>query len=241
AGTVSVIGTTITAGTLTTVENVLGATITAGTLSTVGSVLGATITGGTLNTINSILGVTITAGTVSVIGATITAGTLTTVENVLGATITAGTLSTVGSVLGATITAGTLSTVGSVLGATITAGTLSSITSISQRSFQEIANTGIVTSNAFTPLPTVTTSVFGTYSYFVYNQGPGINAVDARVEISANGLNWYTDVTTTTGIAVGLTDVLVPQRFLKYTRLSYKSRLVGFPSTIDVYFNGQGS
>mgnify|MGYP001156498473 CR=1 FL=1 len=220
----SVLGATITTGTI---ESVLGATITAGTIE---SVLGATITAGT---INSVLGATITAGTIeSVLGATITAGTI---NSVLGATITAGTIE---SVLGATITAGTIN---SVLGATITAGTLSSVTSISQKSFQEINDLGVVTSNAYVGLPTVTTSVFGTYSFFVYNVGPGANRADARVEISANGTNWYADTSTTTGIAVGSVDVLVPQRFLKYTRLAYRSSVTDNPTTIDVYFNGQGT
>ncbi|MDQ6422461.1 DUF6385 domain-containing protein [Paenibacillus sp. LHD-117] len=229
-GTISaVMGTTITAGTLSTVNSVLGTTITAGTLSTVNNVLGATITAGTLSTVNSVLGTTITAGTLS------------TVNNVLGATITAGTLSTVNSVLGATITAGTLSTVTSVLGTTITAGTLSSVTSISQKSFQEIERQDVITANAFTALSAVTTSVFGTYSFFVYNQGPGANKVDARVEISADGSNWYANVDTVTGISTGSVDVLVPSKFLKYTRLAYRSSSTGNPTTIDVFFNGQGT
>ncbi|WP_415839991.1 DUF6385 domain-containing protein, partial [Paenibacillus endophyticus] len=197
---------------------------------TITSVLGTTITAGT---INSVLGATITAGTItSVLGATITAGTI---NSVLGATITAGTIT---SVLGTTITAGTIN---SVLGATITAGTLSSVTSISQKSFQETSSLNIVTADAFTALPTVTTSVFGTYSFFVYNRGPGANTADARVEISANGTNWYADVDTVTGVAVGSVDVLVPQRFLKYTRLAYRSSATGLPTTIDAYFNGQGT
>ncbi|MET1172130.1 DUF6385 domain-containing protein [Paenibacillus amylolyticus] len=174
-----------------------------------------------------------------------------TITSVLGATVTAGTLTnllngTITSVLGATITAGTLTnllngTITSVLGATITAGTLSSVTSISQKSFQESQLISTPTANTFTALPAVTTSVFGTYSFFVYNRGPGVNRVDALVEISANGTNWYTDVTTVTGILSGSVDVLVPQRFLKYTRLSYRSSLIGAPSTIDVFFNGQGT
>ncbi|WP_018131903.1 DUF6385 domain-containing protein [Effusibacillus pohliae] len=174
-----------------------------------------------------------------------------TITSVLGATITAGTLNnllngTITSVLGATITAGTLSnllngTITSVLGATITAGTLSSVTSISQKSFQEQQTLNVVTADAFTALPAVTTSVFGTYSFFIYNKGPGTNKVDARVEISANGTNWFDDVDTVTGIAVGSVDVLVPKRFLKYTRLAYRSSTAGSPTTIDVFFNGQGT
>ncbi|MFC5403513.1 DUF6385 domain-containing protein [Cohnella soli] len=230
----------------------------------------ATITGGTLTnllngTITSVMGATITAGTLtnllngtitSVMGATITAGTLTnllngTITSVMGATITAGTLSnllngTITSVMGATITAGTLTnllngTITSVMGATITAGTLSSVTSISQKSFVESQTTNVITADAFTAIPAVTTSVLGTYSFFVYNKGPGTNKVDARVEVSANGSNWFDDVDTVTGIAVGSVDVLVPQRFLKYTRLSYRSSATGSATTIDVLFNAQGT
>ena len=170
----------------------------------------------------------------SILGATLTAGTLT---NLLNGTIT--------SVLGTTITAGTLTnllngTITSVLGTTITAGTLSSVTSISQKSFVEEATTTITTADAFTALPAVTTSVFGTYSFFIYNRGPGGNA-DARVEISADGSNWYDNVDTVTGIAVGSVDVLVPSKFLKYSRLAYRSSAAGTPTTINVFFNGQGT
>ncbi|GAX91613.1 hypothetical protein EFBL_3303 [Effusibacillus lacus] len=192
----------------------------------------------------------------SVLGATLTAGTLTnllngTITSVLGTTITAGTLTnllngTITSVLGTTITAGTLTnllngTITSVLGTTITAGTLSSVTSISQKSFQEQETLNILTADTFTALSAVTTSVFGTYSFFIYNKGPGTNKVDARVEISANGTNWFANVDTVTGIAVGSVDVLVPSKFLKYTRLAYRSSAAGAATTIDVFFNGQGT
>lgn len=137
---------------------VSGATITGGTLD---ALLGATITAGTLN---ALLGATITGETLNaLLGATITAGTLTAV---LGTTITADTV----AVSGATITGGTLN---AVLGATITAGTLNSVTSISQKSFQETANLNNLTADAYTAVPIITTSVFGTYSYFVYNKGLG--------------------------------------------------------------------
>ncbi|MEK5256736.1 hypothetical protein NST74_25010 [Paenibacillus sp. FSL F4-0125] len=76
-----------------TISSVLGATITAGTLSSAG-----TVTNILEGTITSVLGATITAGTLS------SAGTVTnilegTITSVLGATITAGTLSSAGTVL----------------------------------------------------------------------------------------------------------------------------------------------
>ncbi|MBX6394739.1 MAG: hypothetical protein IRY98_03290 [Alicyclobacillaceae bacterium] len=201
------------------------------------------------NLTNITLGGTIS----SVLGATVTAGTLSnllngTISSVLGATITAGTLNnlldgTISNVLGATITAGTLSnllngTISSVLGATITAGTLSSVTSISQKSFLEISNPGVQTADTLTPLSQVTTANLGTYSFFVYNAGP--NAANLQVEISADGAHWYVD-RVSSGLAAGSVDVLVPSRFLKYTRLSYASAAAGSPTTIDVFFNAQGT
>ncbi|OMF84410.1 hypothetical protein BK144_30085 [Paenibacillus sp. FSL R7-0273] len=220
-------GTLSSAGTVTnllngTITSVLGATITAGTLSSAG-----TVTNLLNGTITSVLGATITAGTLSSAG---------TVTNLLDGTIT--------SVLGATITAGTLSSAGtvtitSVLGATITAGTLSSVTSISQRSFIEQATLAIPTADAYTPLPANTTSVLGTYSYFVLNTGA--NPVNTRVEISADGTNYFVDTTGDNPLPAGSVDVIVPARFLKYTRLSYQSATPGAASAINVIFDAQGT
>uniref|UniRef100_UPI00048FA379 DUF6385 domain-containing protein n=1 Tax=Paenibacillus sp. UNC451MF TaxID=1449063 RepID=UPI00048FA379 len=181
----------------------------------------------------------------SVLGTTITAGTLTsagTITNILNGTIT--------SVLGTTITAGTLTSAGtitnilngtitSVLGTTITAGTLSSVTSISQKSFVEQSTLAITTGNTYTPLPAITTGVLGVYSFFIFNSGA--NPVDTQLEISADGTNYYVDTTGDNPIAAGATDVVVAARFLKYTRLSYRSTNAGSPSTINVYFNAQGT
>jgi len=183
---------------------------------------GATISGGTLAAVQS---------------ATVAGGTL---DAVLGATISGGTLAAVQS---ATIAGGTLS---AVLGATISGGTLDAflsgtITSVSQKTFLEIATTDVVTGDSFTALPALTTAVLGTYSFFVYNRGPGTNAADVQIEISANGTNWFVDVATASPIAVGSVDVLVPKRFLKYTRLSYRSSVSGQPTTLDIYFNAQGT
>ncbi|EIJ78035.1 hypothetical protein PB1_10734 [Bacillus methanolicus PB1] len=184
-------------------------------------------------TISSMLGATITAGTLTSAGtvSNILDGTIT---NVLGATITAGTLTsagTVSNILGGTIT--------NVLGATITAGTLSSVTAISQKSFFEQETLGITTADAFTPLSPVTTSVLGTYSFFVYNSGT--NPVNTRVEVSADGTHYFVDTVSIDPLAAGSVDVLVPARFLKYTRLSYSSATPGSPSTIDVIVNAQGT
>ena len=184
-------------------------------------------------TITNVLAATITAGTLT------SAGTVTnilngTITNVLGATITAGTLTSAGTITN--ILDGTIT---NVLGATITAGTLSSVTSISQKSFVEEATLGIATTDVLTPLPPVTTSVLGTYSFFVYNSGA--SEVDTQIQISADGANYFVDTVGDNPIAAGSVDVLVPNRFLKYTRLAYRSTNTGETSTIDVIFNAQGT
>ncbi|MBR2570163.1 MAG: hypothetical protein IKE34_13375, partial [Paenibacillus sp.] len=226
------------------ISNVLGATITNILDGTISSVLGATITAGSLSsagtitnildgTISSILGATITAGSLS------SAGTITnildgTISSVLGATITAGSLSSAGTITN--ILDGTIS---SILGATITGGTLASVTSISQKSFVEQTTANVqADSTSFTPLPAVTTSMLGVYSFFVYNQLGG--SITTRVEVSADGTNYYVDTNGST-IAACQTDVVVPARFLKYTRLSYRSTLLAAPATISVIFNAQGT
>lgn len=190
-------------------------------------------------------------GTVSSLGTISSIGTISeivnvgTVTSILGATITAGTLTAVGtvsnivdvgtvtSILGATITAGNLTSVGTV-------SNMGTLTAISQKNFLEPQSVSdIVTADAFTSLTNVTTANLGTTSFFVYNFGPG-GSVDARVEISADGTNYFVD-TQDTNIAVGSVDVIVPSRFLKYTRLSYRSTTTGTPSTITVIADAQGT
>jgi hypothetical protein len=60
------------------------------------------------------------------------------------------------------------------------------------------------------------------------------------VEVSANGTNWFQDVEGV-NIIGGSVSVLVPQRFMKYTRLTYRSATTLAASTLDVIFNAQGS
>ncbi|KWX87478.1 hypothetical protein AMQ83_12870, partial [Paenibacillus riograndensis] len=125
------------------------------------------------------------------------------------------------------------------LGATITAGPLSSVTSIYQLCFIDVASTCITTAYAFTPLPANTTSVLGTYSYFIVNTGA--NPVNTRVEISADGTNYFVDTTGDNPLPAGSVDVIVPSRFLKYTRLAYQSATPGAASTLNVIFDAQGT
>ena len=132
-----------------------------------------------------------------------------------------------------------MSTVSQVLAATVVGGTL---TAISQNNFieQSFLNVGAGTVLTLTPLSAITTSILETYSFFIYNQSASGAVVDAFVEVSADGTHWFRDVEGV-NITSGTVNVLVPQRFMKYTRLSYRSATTLVASTIDVIFNAQGS
>lgn len=148
-----------------------------------------------------------------------------------GATITAGSI----DVASATITGGTIDAVTS---ATIAGGTIDNLTSIAQKSFYEISTLNVATGDTLTALPAVSTSIYGPSTFFVYNTGT--NDALVEIQISANGTNWYTDIAATT-VAAGAVNVFVPTIFLKYTQLAYQSATAGSPTTIDVYFNAQGT
>jgi len=200
-----------------------GATITAGSID----VASATITGGTIDAVTS---ATIAGGTIdAVTSATIAGGTI---DAVTSATIAGGTIDAVTS---ATIAGGTIDAVTS---ATIAGGTIDNLTSIAQKSFYEISNLNVATGDTLTALPAVSTSIYGPSTFFVYNAGT--NDALVEIQISANGTNWYTDIAATT-IAAGAVNVFVPTIFLKYTQLAYQSATAGSPTTIDVYFNAQGT
>ncbi|MBE3594391.1 MAG: hypothetical protein IMX04_05070 [Candidatus Carbobacillus altaicus] len=169
-----------------------------------------------------------TNGQILVGGATITAGSI----DVASATIAGGTIDAVSS---ATIAGGTIDAVSS---ATIAGGTIDSLTSIAQKSFYEESTLNITTGDTLTTLPAVSTSIYGPSTFFVYNAGT--NDALVEIQISANGTNWYTDIAATT-VAAGAVNVFVPAVFLKYTQLAYQSATAGSPTTIDVYFNAQGT
>ncbi|MCM3677005.1 DUF6385 domain-containing protein [Peribacillus simplex] len=65
--------------------------------------------------------------------------------------------------------------------------------------------------------------------------------MNTQVEVSADGTHYFVDTISIDPLAAGSVDVLVPARFLKYTRLSYSSTTPGSPSTIDVIVNAQGT
>ncbi|MBE3550751.1 MAG: hypothetical protein IMX03_05985 [Brockia lithotrophica] len=148
--------------------------------------------------------------------------------HVASVTVTAETIE---AILGGTLDA--------VLGTTVSAGTLDAVGQILYKSFFEQSFLNVVTGDTLTPLPAITTGVLGLSSFFIYNAGT--NGALAQVQISADGVNWFPDVVPTAPIIGGTVSVLVPTRFLKYTRIAYQSAVAGLPTTLDIYFNAQGT
>jgi hypothetical protein len=101
--------------------------------------------------------------------------------------------------------------------------------------FLENAFTNFSAQDNWTPLPPQKTSVQMNYSYAVINRGP--NAAAVRIEISPDGAHYAADKEET--VLPGETKVLVPSRFLKYTRLSVKSLSQNETVLVDVFFQAQ--
>ncbi|MDQ6422460.1 DUF6385 domain-containing protein [Paenibacillus sp. LHD-117] len=84
-------------------------------------------------------------------------------------------------------------------------------------------------------LPVQDTSTKATYSYAVINKG-NFPAV-AKIQISPNARNYADD--TEQPVDAGETVVLVPNRFLRYTRLAVRSERSDESTIVDVYFQSQ--
>jgi hypothetical protein len=111
------------------------------------------------------------------------------------------------------------------------------VTAITSQGFNEVNNLAVLTDDNFTPLESQDLSLLDEYSFAVYNRIEG-NSVDIMVEISPNNIDWFTDISSQT-IAAGSMDVFVPSRWLRYSRIQYKSTTPGQAATIDVYFQFQ--
>lgn len=96
--------------------------------------------------------------------------------------------------------------------------------------FQDVSTT-----DDFVALPAQDTSNKTVYSYAVVNRGsePAL----AQVEIGPNGMDYTVDVEAI--VPNGGTAVIVPVRFLAFTRLLVKSMHEGKPTGVTVYFQSQ--
>ncbi|GAB1158253.1 hypothetical protein YWY31_42780 [Paenibacillus illinoisensis] len=73
------------------------------------------------------------------------------------------------------------------------------------------------------------------YTYGIVNRGK--NPALVQIQISPNAVDYAVDSQEV--IAGGQTKALVPQRFLRYTRLAIQSVEPDQPTRLDVYFQAQ--
>ncbi|GAX91614.1 hypothetical protein EFBL_3304 [Effusibacillus lacus] len=103
------------------------------------------------------------------------------------------------------------------------------------RKFHEKKFLGIFTQDDWILLKPQNTSRQVTYSYAIVNRGH--NPVIVKVEVSPNSLDFAID--REEEVISDETVVIVPTRFLRYTRISLRSKEPGKPTLVDVYFQSQ--
>ncbi|WP_390585232.1 DUF6385 domain-containing protein [Paenibacillus illinoisensis] len=101
--------------------------------------------------------------------------------------------------------------------------------------FTEHTYVGAETSSSTSALPAQDTSSLSMYTYGIVNRGK--NPALVQIQISPNAVDYAVDSQEV--IAGGQTKALVPQRFLRYTRLAIQSVEPDQPTRLDVYFQAQ--
>lgn len=91
------------------------------------------------------------------------------------------------------------------------------------------------TTDQIKPLPKQNTSNKSIYSYAVVNRGE--YPAELRLEVGPNGSDYAIDMEGV--VEKGVTEVLVPSKFMRYARLSVKSKQQGHPTKLLVYFQAQ--
>ncbi|MCR8642058.1 DUF6385 domain-containing protein [Paenibacillus sp. N1-5-1-14] len=103
--------------------------------------------------------------------------------------------------------------------------------------FTERSYNDIPVLDTWTRLPYQDTSLQTTYSYAVTNQG--LAQIIAQIQVSADCKHAAEDVTVQ--VHPGETVVLVPLRFLKYTRCCLKTTQTSTQSLCNVYYQAQSN
>ncbi len=104
------------------------------------------------------------------------------------------------------------------------------------RSFHQQTFLNIKTNDKWMALPEQDTSRLITYSYAVVNKGDYPARV--QVQLSPNSKDFATD-DYEQSVAAHSTLVIVPKRFLRFTRLIFASLDFGKPTQLDIYFQAQ--
>ncbi|MEW9700328.1 DUF6385 domain-containing protein [Paenibacillus sp. SI8] len=103
------------------------------------------------------------------------------------------------------------------------------------KKFIEDERLNVLTGDDWKPSLQVNSSLLSLYSYSVVNRGQYPSEI--KVEISPNGSDFMRDSQLV--VAPGATQVIVPIRYLKYTRFSVKSQKADQPTRLDIYFQAQ--
>ncbi|CAM3457161.1 DUF6385 domain-containing protein [Hydrogenibacillus schlegelii] len=86
-------------------------------------------------------------------------------------------------------------------------------------------------------LPRQNTARLQRYSYAVVNAGPA--EVEVRLEVSPDGVHYAPDASMR--VESGKTGVIVPNRYLRYTRPTLRTVEAGATATVDVFFQAQSA
>ncbi|AZN38664.1 DUF6385 domain-containing protein [Paenibacillus albus] len=101
--------------------------------------------------------------------------------------------------------------------------------------FSERKFLNIVTTDEFIALPSQDASTKSVYSYAIVNDGEEPAVV--KLEIGPNGIDYATDME---GVVENESmGIVVPSRFLRYTRVAVKSGRPGKPTVLCIYFQAQ--
>jgi hypothetical protein len=106
---------------------------------------------------------------------------------------------------------------------------------IKEPRFVEQVQLNALTGNEWRPSFLIDSSLLNLYSYAVVNRGT--HAGEIMIEISPNGSDFMKDNQTV--VQPGATQTITSLRYLKYTRLSFKSLHLDQPALLDIYFQAQ--
>jgi len=75
------------------------------------------------------------------------------------------------------------------------------------------------------------------FTFLVINEG--LNPVICQAEMSTDGITWGSFGESELTISPGNMQVIVPQYFLRFARVTFKNKNQGFNSVVTIWFQGQ--
>lgn len=103
--------------------------------------------------------------------------------------------------------------------------------------FSSFVQKNLPTSDIEQHSKTIDVSHLRTYTFLVANNGK--NPVICQVEISPDGIKWGSFGELKQTIPSGEMQIIVPQCFLRFARITFKNQFQGFNSVVTIWFQGQ--